>query len=496
MSAGLSDKLNILQQSPHDFFPPLEEAKANGGASRWIPSRYNVRATTGDGRLVLWNSYRGTMNVFAAKQRLAIEALLSKKGFAAKREGIVKYLLDRGFLVPEGTDEFRRIQLGFGRQHYRTDRLELFLLSSEDCNFRCEYCYEDFARGTMLPSVREGVKKLVEKQLGSLRSLLISWFGGEPLYGFQAIEDLAPYFVKLVDEHDLHYFSNMTTNGYLLTPEVADKLLAWRVTKYQITLDGPPETHNRNRPTRDGQGSFDKILDNLKSLSGRPDDFAVDLRVNFDRNNYPHMDKFLDIVEQELSSDPRFRLRFRAIGRWGGPNDPQLEVCGAEESKLVQMELRNEARRRGLNVSDDLREIKGMGAQVCYAARPYNFIIGASGKVMKCTIDLDKEDRNVVGHLGEDGEVELDQDKMALWTEPAFEKDTKCQKCVVLPTCQGVFCPLVRIESGKSPCTPLRMNVKQELRGVVEDGEAPGRSVLVGAVANAKQEPLSRQAAQ
>src|SRR3712207_7092344 len=50
----------------------------------------------------------------------------------------------------------------------RTPRSTLFpyttlfrsLLASEDCNFRCTYCYEDFARGTMQPEVREGIKAM------------------------------------------------------------------------------------------------------------------------------------------------------------------------------------------------------------------------------------------------------------------------------------------------------------------------------------------------
>jgi len=83
-------------------------------------------------------------------------------------------------------------------------------------------------------------------------------------------------------------------------------------------------------------------------------------------------------------------------------------------------------------------------------------------------VDLDKQDRNVVGHLTEEGEMELDLDKLALWTEPAFEQDGKCRKCVVLPVCQGIFCPLIRIENGNSPCTSLRRTYKADLREAVE----------------------------
>lgn len=463
----MANPFNILQHSPHDLGPVKEMHPNLPVVLRWVPSRYNVRATTADGQLVLWNTYTGKISVFKAHQIGPVVNLLSRRGFESKPEGMVKYLYQRGYLVKEGTDEYRRIQLAFGQQQYRTDRLELILLASEDCNFRCQYCYEDFARGTMLPDVREGVKRLVQKKLPGLRTLVVGWFGGEPLYGFQAIEDLAPFFVDVAERNALQYQSNMTTNGYLLTPEIAERLLSWHINRFQITLDGPAAQHDTNRPGRNGEGTFARIFDNLKALRDFPDDFVVDLRVNFDRANYPHLSELLTLIESEFRDDFRFRMRFRAVGQWGGSNDDKLDVCGTDESRQLQAELRAEARRRGLKISEDIRDVK-VGSQVCYAARPYNFIVGASGKLMKCTVDLDKHDRNVVGHLNDQGELDIDPDKLALWTEPAFEHDKKCQKCVVLPTCQGTFCPLIRIESQQSPCTPLRHTLKADLREASE----------------------------
>lgn len=479
MSIGLTTKFNILQQSPHDLLTSEVVEAPKKGQERWIPSRYNIRASTPDGRLVLWNSYSGTMSVFAAAQRGKIETLLRRNGFTARKQGIVKYLFDRGFIIGEGTDEYRRIQVGFGQQQFRTDTLQLILLASEDCNFRCTYCYEDFAQGTMQPWVRRGIKNLIQNRLKGLRSLSVNWFGGEPLYGFRAIEDLAPFFLGIVNENSLRYSTSMTTNGYLLTSEIAERLLAWRINSFQITLDGPAEDHDKSRPARDGQGTFATIFENLRALQSRPDEFRVNIRVNFDRVNYPHLRDFLDLLGKEFQGDNRFAIRFRAVGQWGGPNDEALDVCGGDESSRIQSEMKTEARKRGLALSDDIRDIQGMGSQVCYAARPYNFIVGASGKIMKCTIDLDKEDRNIVGYLTEEGNLKLDRDKMALWTEPAFERDLKCQKCVILPPCQGVFCPLIRIESGKSPCSPLRREAKKELLEAACNQEANGRKVLI-----------------
>lgn len=460
----MASPFNILQQSPHDL-SPAEPRTANPGPApaRWVPSRYTVRATTEDGKLILWNTFSGAMSVFEAGQVENIKTLLQRSGIGGHPAGMLKYLIDKGFMVKDGTNEYRRLQHAFGQQHYRTDSLELILLASEDCNFRCTYCYEQFARGTMQPRVREAIKKLIENRLDNLRFLRVSWFGGEPLYGLAAIEDLGPFFVAKTGEHSLGYHSTMTTNGYLLTPEVAEKLLAWKITGYQITIDGSLEDHDHSRPTREGGGTFATILANLKELSRRKEDYVVTIRVNYDRQNHSRIKDFLDVVQGEFRHDSRFKVRFHSVGRWGGPNDEQLDVCGLDEATKVKRELEKEALERGLSIGQGIKEINRFGAEVCYAARPYNFIIGASGKVMKCTVSLDTADYNVVGEIGDDGELVLDQDKMALWTEPAFETDTKCQKCVVVPICQGTHCPLVRIEENRSPCTPIRLNLKPKL---------------------------------
>jgi uncharacterized protein len=455
--------LNILQQSPHDQEPTREEVMSSAPPPRWRPSRYNVRATTEDGRLVLWNTMNGSMSVFKPEQVEKLKILLRKPGLDSQSDGLAKYLFERGFLVKDGVDEYRQVQLAFGQQHYRTDILELILLASEDCNFRCTYCYEEFARGTMKPWVRDGIKKLLEKRMKNLKSLYLSWFGGEPLYGFQAIEDLAPFAMEMARESGVNLKSNMTTNGYLLTPETADKLFSWGINSYKITMDGRAEDHDCSRPTRDGRATFWTILENLKSLKQRPDKFSIELRTNFDRNNYQHMSSFLDIVQREFGGDDRFRLRFNAVGRWGGKNDENLDVCGTDEAMQVKFDLNREAMKRGLNIGKGLKEISGVGAGACYAARPYNFIIGASGKLMKCTISLDTQDANVLGRITPEGDLEIDKDKFALWTEPAFESDNRCKKCVVLPSCVGVHCPLIRMEENRSPCMPNRLHLKESL---------------------------------
>ncbi|RAP59463.1 radical SAM protein [Oleiagrimonas sp. MCCC 1A03011] len=467
----MSTNKDVLSKSPLDRIPVVvvnektadAELAGKEASQRYKPSRFNVQATTTEGWLLLWNTYSGSMNAFRPSQHDAIRALISQKTSADDEKGIARYLNERGFLVPAATDELRRVQYAFGKENHRTDRLELILLTSEDCNFRCTYCYEDFRKGTMLPSVREGIKNLVRSRLGTLKELSVSWFGGEPLYGMEAIDDLGPFFTDVAEQAGLQYDSHTTTNGYLLTKEVADRLLNYQINDFQITLDGLAEDHNRHRGARDGSGTFEVIYANLCNLAARDDDFTVVIRVNFDQQNAPGLEAFLELLQERFAHDDRFILAFHAVGKWGGENDANLAVCGMDESYAVRTRLTAAARGLGLSVTGGWQPGLGAGEEVCYAARPYNFIVGAHGDLMKCTIDLDKKDYNIVGKIQEDGSLNLDVDKMALWTEPAFERDTGCQSCHMLAACQGVHCPAVRISTGDRCCPGIRRTAKQEM---------------------------------
>lgn len=351
----MSNPAKVLVKSPLDAIPILlvndASSSPSAGAARWSPSRFNVQATTGEGWLLLWNTYTGNMNAFKPMQRDAVLELIARRGVASDASRLVSYLADRGYLVPENADELRRVQYAFGKESHRSDKLELILLPSEDCNFRCTYCYEDFRRGTMLPEVREGIRNLVASRAGTLRELTVNWFGGEPLYGMEAIDDLAPFFVEIAREHEISYFSHMTTNGYLLTDEVAQRLLAAEITDFQITLDGLAEEHDRMRPARDGSGTFDMIYRNLVSLSQRSEDYSVVIRVNFTSDNAPLLQPMLEKLQAAFAGDSRFTISFHSVGRWGGDNDANLAVCGRDEAQHYRMKLKAAARILGLRVT-------------------------------------------------------------------------------------------------------------------------------------------------
>jgi uncharacterized protein len=464
-------EVDLKTKSPYDaennsarpIFHDLVQITLAPAAPRWMPSQFNCRTTDHDGSLIVWNTKSGAMSVFSPQQKAAVEHYLSRKGHPGELDKLGEYLRERGFIVTDNAHEYRQFQTIFGQQHYRTDTLQLILLASEDCNFRCTYCYEDFKRGTMYPSVRKAIKALVEKRAKQLTSLGVSWFGGEPLYGWEAIEDLGPFFARMVEDHGWHYSSSMTTNGYLLTRERAVNLFAWKCRNFQITVDGLGPQHDAHRPARDGSPTFQTIFSNLKALKEMDEDFFVRLRINFDHETQPYLEDFLSLLEKHFSNDKRYGIALYAVGKWGGENDDNLDVCGIGEARDVRAELNSSAASKGLNFAT-VADRTQIGGQVCYAARPYNFVIGADGKVMKCTVVLDKDDYNIVGDLKEDGEINLDYERFSKWVEPAYEQDKSCRSCYLLPSCQGLSCPYIRFETQKSPCdATVKHNLHNEL---------------------------------
>jgi uncharacterized protein len=432
------------------------------------PSRFNAQTRSEDHKLLLYNAYTGHSCAIPDKHVDEAEKYINAQGYTGELSSMGQYLKSKGYIVQTDVDEDARWDVRYGLWQFRQDRLELILLSSEDCNFRCIYCSQQFKRGSMQRSVRTGVRNLVESRLRYLNSLAISWFGGEPLLGYDAIEELSPYFQKVAVSHSLEYHAGITSNGYLLTPERSRNLVSWGVSYFQITLDGKAIDHDSHRPLTEGGNTFDVITSNLRAMKLIDQNFEAVIRCNFDHTNFNSILELIDNLKDLAAGDPRFVLRFHPIGKWGGPNDDQLDVCGVRESSRQLVQLNTAAISAGIRTGSMQGGLTPGPGSACYAARPYSLIIGADGKVMKCTVVLDTDERNVVGRISEDGGIDFDEDRFALWTRPYYKTDTMCNKCFFVPVCQGTICPLPRITVGERPCPSQKLEIQQTLKDLYQ----------------------------
>lgn len=451
--------------------PTLPITLSSQGASDAHPlavtrSMYMFIADNGDGENhLLYNTLTGN---FLKVPSASIRFLLDNPDHhipVTELNPFQCFLFEQGFLVPHGVNERNRSRLLYNSRYWSKQQLELILLPHENCNFRCPYCYESFARNKMEPWVRDAVKRFVLTQAEDFKSLAVSWFGGEPTLALDVMYELSTTFIDFANQNGIAYSSGITTNGYRLTGTVARKLiLDCKIAHFQITLDGPQEQHDKRRYLAGGGATFHRIYDNLLNMRTIETPFTVVIRVNFDSENMQYMDDFTKRLAEDFASDGRFIVHFFPISNWGG--EVTLPLCNVNAARLMRNQFLDAAANLGL--SSHLREeIKPLGS-MCYAADPNSFIIGSNGAIYKCTVAFD-EPRNQVGMIRPDGTMSIDLDKFSLWVTNEGVTDPGCQSCFFNPSCQGMACPLYRLQTNQRPCPPLKQSFPETLRQLVKE---------------------------
>ncbi len=306
---------------------------------------------------------------------------------------------------------------------FYNDRFHLILLPTEQCNFRCTYCYEDFSIGHMSAETIQGVKRLIDRRLGGLRFLSISWFGGEPLVARKVIEDISEHVASTAsDWPNLHYEGDMTTNGYFLDTPTVKRMAELSIRNFQVSLDGPEPIHDHTRMRANGKGSFSRIWQNLLAIRDGAVPINVLLRVHLTPDNLPFMSEFLAQIRETFLRDKRFRVLLKAVEHLGGPNDDTMEIISTETRPRILADLEAVL----LEGMDTNRLYSG--PRVCYAARPNSLMIRANGTIGKCTVAL-SDPANSIGRLLPDGSLQIDNAYLRPWLRGWGSRNWEAVEC-------------------------------------------------------------------
>jgi uncharacterized protein len=289
----------------------------------------------------------------------------------------------------------------------KKNQLHLIILPTEQCNFRCTYCYEDFKIKGMNQDMASRVKLLISDQVPHLNKLEIAWFGGEPLLKPEIILEIAEHaFLACKTQSTCSLDGNITTNGLKLTKELTRKLSQFNHKFFHITLDGTEEVHNKTRKLSNGSGTFSKIYANLLTLRDSELDFKILLRIHLFEQNLLGMNELFILLEKDFSEDPRFEVYIAPIENYGGEGVKSLGIL----RKNTMPEL---ARLSGF---ENTKWHKKSTPQnyVCYASQTRSFAIRPNGRIVKCTHSLDAPN-NQIGILNERGKLELNIPMASKW---------------------------------------------------------------------------------
>jgi len=136
------------------------------------------------------------------------------------------------------------------------------------CNTKCKYCQvssrsEDAFKYDMDNATAKRTVDLIF--MSPSPSIKIEFQGGEPLLNFEIVKYIIDYAEQCNSAKKKQLEFVICTNLTLITDEMLEYLQGHKV-YISTSLDGAMELHNKNRPYRSGQGSYDIVIDNMKKV--------------------------------------------------------------------------------------------------------------------------------------------------------------------------------------------------------------------------------------
>ncbi|MBL4941337.1 MAG: radical SAM protein [Colwellia sp.] len=285
---------------------------------------------------------------------------------------------------------------------------QLVLFPTEQCNFRCVYCYEDFEIGKMPEWVVSAIKIFLENKIPTLDRLSLSWFGGEPLLATRTIYEIAEFAQKIASINNCQIVGDVTTNGYLLDLKTLTRFAELKQNDFQISIDGDQLGHDKTRIKQNGSGTFKQIWDNLITAAESELEFKIKLRVHISDLNQKSVLVFLERYDNSiLSGDHRFRLFFHEIVNLGGDQEVINSLSGMQTASQMVKSLNRRYEKQAVNMNKN-------GNYICYAGKPNSLAIRADGNLNKCTVALSDE-RNNIGKINPDGTLTINNQKFSTW---------------------------------------------------------------------------------
>jgi len=391
------------------------------------PSQFNLlteHAETGD--LLVFNTRNGALLAFPPEVSQAVRAALSSGDTDGVDDTVASALVDNEIIVTPDRNEvdevLARVALGIEDQN----RLDVFLLPNMNCNFACPYCYEEHRPSQMEPDVEDRVIGWFEEMAPLFKVVLVSWFGGEPLLSYRQLLRMQTKIRQICDQSGTIFNSHITTNGYLLSEERANALVAQDLLSYQVTIDGPPDVHNGSRILRGDGDSFERVFGNVNSLAANHPNTNIKLRVNFDPETLTRVPELLEMFAEDIR--PQLHL---VLERIFGNN----LFIGKGPTQVARETEEMYAVARDLGFAVTTTPLDPGKLTYCYADRENQFLFTHTGDVFKCTVsEFDSKDR--LGYLSETGAIVWDGKGYEDWMGvPAV--DAECRTCTYLPMCMG-----------------------------------------------------------
>jgi radical SAM protein with 4Fe4S-binding SPASM domain len=209
--------------------------------------------------------------------------------------------------------------------------------STNRCNLSCQHCYinaEDRAYAGEFTT--EEAKAFID-DLASINVPVLLFSGGEPLIRHDLFE-LGAY------ARDKGVRPVISTNGTLITPEVAKRIKEIGFQYVGVSIDGTEDVHDHFRGQK---GSFAKTLEGIRNSLAAGNKTGIRFTVN--KLNYHTLPDILDIVEREKI--PRFCM-YHLVYAGRGKGMAELDTTVEQKRQTIELLIERtlDFHKRGIEV--------------------------------------------------------------------------------------------------------------------------------------------------
>jgi uncharacterized protein len=450
------------------------------------PSMFNVRVPLRDrDDVFLMNTFTDAQLVVSRDvvnllDQLGAAGAGSTRALTADEQAALDTLAANGFVVSDRETERENLHRYFHELRDNTKTLRVTVLTTLQCNFACDYCIQgdhgDYNKHAHKMSLADAARLAdwIEARLDTLGSdtLSLTFFGGEPLLNLPVMYYLAERMWQATQARGVRQWVNIITNGLLLTREIVDRLNPLGLNGIKITLDGDRDTHDRMRPLRGGQGTFDRIIRNIRDVADRT---KISIGGNFDADSVESYPALLDFLQQQEFAGVLAKVNFKPVIRAPQPSAPVAQPVGKGKKKSIPLTLvgtdnkplggscmtaagsgsksggsasaakaasicdtcqfndekmsflREETRKHGFATSD------GVHMGPCELHHKHAYTVGPEGSLFACP-GFAGDATMSVGHI--DGRADAAREAMASDFD-ALAAWTQCGDCAFIPVCGG-----------------------------------------------------------
>lgn len=419
------------------------------------------------GKWMVYNSVSNGLATLESDVYLALQGGdedLQRLAADPQRLPVIENLRSGHVIVEKDLDEAEFMRLKMNLSRYGTLGLSLTIVPTLGCNLACSYCYEGLnSVRFMQPEVQDSVVAFAKMQVERFgyRSVVVSWFGGEPLLRPDLLYSLSKKLMAMCDDAKVEYSAMVVTNGTRLTPAVATRLKELKVTHVQVTIDGPREVHDVRRPFKGGsRSSFDLITRNVDSVLGI---LPIHVRINVDRTNSMRSLEFVESMKArgwfEAGKQCAFYLGFTRV--WTPVCNSIANQCFTmEQFSETEVQFQRDLMARGFTFGN----LYPARTTYCVAAGPNGFVIDPDGELYKCWADVNNRSASV-GNTRRT--LDLNPRLLEWLCYEPLSQFPKCRDCSVFPICAG-GCPSVAIKSRNAHgddnnCTPWKILMREKI---------------------------------